>query len=114
MKKLLWSMLILVSTSLTAQELTATPYIGGPLGLPSKGDHEIFTTGVNMSYNNITVGYGHSKIFGNSFYTGIYLPKQKINNGHTYYYNNPYRPSVNPWGSWLSVSKKIVLWRKDK
>lgn len=112
MKKLLWSLLILTSISAAGQELTLTPYVSGPLGLPSKGDHEIFSTGFNFSYNKITVGYGHSRIFGNSVYTGIYLPKQKLNIGHTYYYNNPYRPEVNPWGSWLSVSKKIVIWKK--
>lgn len=106
--------ILLISCYSYGQELTLTPYLGGPLGLPSKGDFELYSSGANLSYDKFTIGYGHSRIFGNSIYTGVYIPKLKLNVGHTYYYNNPYRPSVNPWGSWLSVSKKITLYRRKK
>ena len=96
------------------QELTITPYLSGPLGLPSKGDYEIYSSGFNFGYQGMRLGYGHSRIFGNSLSAGYYWRKPKINIGYTYYYNNPYRQSVNPWGSWVSVSKTITLWKKKK
>ena len=111
MRKLI---LILFACYMQGQELTITPYLSGPLGLPSKGDYEIYSSGVSLGYDSFRIGYGHSRIFGNSFDVGYYWKKPKINIGYTYYYNNPYNPAVNPWGSWVSVSKTITLWKRKK
>lgn len=107
-------MALLFGASVFGQELTLTPYVSGPLGLPSKGDYEVYSTGATLGYNGYKFGYSHSRIFGNSFSAGYYFKKPRVNLSYTYYYNNPYHSVVNPWGSWVSISKTITLWKPKR
>lgn len=106
--------ILLFSVFSFGQELTLTTYVSGPLGLPSKGNYEVYSTGFSFGYDKFSLGYGHSRIFGNSFSAGVYLPKPRLAVNHTYYYNNPYQPQVNPWGSWVSIRKTFTIWKRKK